>query len=102
MKVGSSFWRLSHEDLAAVLAALSPILPSLFSDDGAVTSRATVALLFLAVLLLPGAVAFADETITGLEIPTGNPLVIDLDAALTPISAEYLDTDRAKELPDLP
>ncbi len=44
----------------------------------------------------------ADETITGLEIPTGNPLVIDLDAALTPISAEYLDTDRAKELPDLP
>jgi putative MATE family efflux protein len=47
--------------LAAVLAALSPILPSLFSDDGAVTSRATVALLFLAVLLLPGAVAFADD-----------------------------------------
>ncbi len=44
----------------------------------------------------------ADDTITGLEIPTGNPLVIDLDAALTPTSAEYLDTDRAKELPDLP
>ncbi|MCR9194283.1 MAG: 2,3-diphosphoglycerate-dependent phosphoglycerate mutase [Hyphomonas sp.] len=44
----------------------------------------------------------ADDTITGLEIPTGNPLVIDLDGTLTPISAEYLDTDRAKELPDLP
>lgn len=44
----------------------------------------------------------ADDTITGLEIPTGNPLVIDLGGTLTPISAEYLDTDRAKELPDLP
>lgn len=44
----------------------------------------------------------ADDTITGVEIPTGNPLVIDLDAALTPVSAEYLDADRAKDLPDLP
>ena len=44
----------------------------------------------------------ADDTITGVEIPTGNPLVIDLDDALTPTAAEYLDADRAKDLPDLP
>ena len=44
----------------------------------------------------------ADDTITGVEIPTGNPLVIDLNDALTPIAAEYLDGERAKELPDLP
>ncbi|MEM8615884.1 MAG: 2,3-diphosphoglycerate-dependent phosphoglycerate mutase [Pseudomonadota bacterium] len=40
-----------------------------------------------------------DDTITGLEIPTGNPLVIELDAALKPLSAKYLDGDRARELP---
>jgi Na+-driven multidrug efflux pump len=39
----------------------SPLLPHLFSDDPAVISRATSALLFLAVLVLPGAVAFADD-----------------------------------------
>lgn len=43
-----------------------------------------------------------DETITGLEIPTGNPLVIQLDTNLKPIAARYLDTERAKDLPELP
>lgn len=43
-----------------------------------------------------------DETITGVEIPTGNPLVIDLNADLKPTSARYLDESRTKELPDLP
>lgn len=43
-----------------------------------------------------------DATITGLEIPTGNPLVLDLDADLKPISARYLDETRARDLPDLP
>ncbi|MEO1641979.1 MAG: 2,3-diphosphoglycerate-dependent phosphoglycerate mutase [Pseudomonadota bacterium] len=43
-----------------------------------------------------------DETITGVEIPTGNPLVIELNADLKPISARYLDDDRAKPLPELP
>ena len=44
----------------------------------------------------------ADDTITGLEIPTGNPLLIELDPALVPTSARYLDTERAKDLPELP
>ena len=43
-----------------------------------------------------------DETITGLEIPTGNPLLIDLDDRLVPVTARYLDIERARDLPDLP
>ena len=43
-----------------------------------------------------------DETITGVEIPTGNPLLIELDADLKPVAARYLDAERAKPLPELP
>tara|TARA_R110000787_G_scaffold44093_8_gene108018 strand:- start:6620 stop:7333 length:714 start_codon:yes stop_codon:yes gene_type:complete len=43
-----------------------------------------------------------DESITGIEIPTGNPLLIDLDANLKPISVRYLDSARATPLPELP
>ncbi|KCZ46177.1 2,3-diphosphoglycerate-dependent phosphoglycerate mutase [Hyphomonas pacifica] len=43
-----------------------------------------------------------DETITGIEIPTGNPLFIELDSDLKPISVQYLDADRGKPLPELP
>jgi len=43
-----------------------------------------------------------DNDITGLEIPTGNPLVLDVDAALVPVAARYLDTDRARDLPACP
>ena len=40
-----------------------------------------------------------DSDIVGVEIPTGNPLVIELDGALKPVSARYLDSDRAQPLP---
>jgi 2,3-bisphosphoglycerate-dependent phosphoglycerate mutase len=53
--------------------------------------RAIVKLLF----------AVADDAIVGVEIPTGNPLLIDLDAALEPTSARYLDETRAQPLPAL-
>ncbi|MCL4134480.1 UNVERIFIED_CONTAM: hypothetical protein GTU68_019018 [Idotea baltica] len=43
-----------------------------------------------------------DETITGVEIPTGNPLLIDLDGDLRPVAVRYLDETRAKPLPELP
>lgn len=43
-----------------------------------------------------------DETITGLEIPTGNPLLIELGTDLKPVSVRYLDAARAHALPDLP
>jgi 2,3-bisphosphoglycerate-dependent phosphoglycerate mutase len=51
--------------------------------------RAIVKLLF----------AVSDDAITGVEIPTGNPLVIELDAALKPTAARYLDETRATPLP---
>lgn len=44
----------------------------------------------------------ADTDITGVEIPTGNPLLIELDASLKPVSARYLDEERAADLPELP
>ena len=34
--------------------------------------------------------------------PTGNPLLIDLDASLKPVTVRYLDAARAKPLPALP
>ena len=40
-----------------------------------------------------------DEHIVGVEIPTGNPLLIDLDDDLRPVSARYLDAARATPLP---
>lgn len=43
-----------------------------------------------------------DDVITQVEIPTGNPLLIELDDDLKPISVRYLDADRAKDLPALP
>jgi len=53
--------------------------------------RAIVKLLF----------AVADDAIVGVEIPTGNPLLIELDAALKPAAARYLDEGRATALPAL-
>lgn len=43
-----------------------------------------------------------DDRIVGVEIPTGNPLDIDLDADLKPVAARYLDAARAADLPPLP
>ena len=43
-----------------------------------------------------------DAKIVDVEIPTGNPLLIELDAQLRPVSARYLDENRAQPLPALP
>jgi len=43
--------------------------------------------------------AVSGEAIVGVEIPTGNPLVIELDGALNPTAARYLDENRAMALP---
>jgi 2,3-bisphosphoglycerate-dependent phosphoglycerate mutase len=40
-----------------------------------------------------------DRDIIALEIPTGNPILIDLDANLAPTAARYLDESRAGPLP---
>jgi 2,3-bisphosphoglycerate-dependent phosphoglycerate mutase len=54
--------------------------------------RAIVKLLF----------AVADDAIVGVEIPTGNPLLIEMDTKLRPTAARYLDDSRAEKLPPLP
>lgn len=46
--------------------------------------------------------AVADNAIVEVEIPTGNPLLIELDAQLKPVSARYLDAARAQPLPPIP
>jgi 2,3-bisphosphoglycerate-dependent phosphoglycerate mutase len=51
--------------------------------------RAIVKLLF----------GLSGEAIVGVEIPTGNPLLIELDAALRPAESRYLDASRAQALP---
>ena len=43
----------------------------------------------------------SDEAIAGVDVPTGNPLLIELDSKLFPRAARYLDVDRAKPLPPL-
>jgi len=40
-----------------------------------------------------------DDEIVGVEIPTGNPLVVELDKNLRPTAARYLDEARAQPLP---
>jgi 2,3-bisphosphoglycerate-dependent phosphoglycerate mutase len=42
-----------------------------------------------------------DDRIVGVEIPTGNPLLIELNAAGRPRAARYLDDARAQELPEV-
>jgi 2,3-bisphosphoglycerate-dependent phosphoglycerate mutase len=42
-----------------------------------------------------------DDAIVGVEIPTGNPLLIELDDDLKPVKARYLDESRAETLPPL-
>lgn len=62
VRVGDTSTRLSlwcGGGLAVVLAATSPLIPHLFTGDPAVRSRLTAGLVILAVMQLPGAVAFA-------------------------------------------
>jgi len=42
-----------------------------------------------------------DDAIVGVEIPTSNPLLIELDAGLRPTAARYLDESRATALPSV-
>ena len=44
----------------------------------------------------------SDADIVSVEIPTGNPLVIDLEeGTVRPTAARYLDGERAQALPPL-
>jgi len=43
----------------------------------------------------------SDEAILDVEVPTGNPLVLQLNGDLKPLQAEYLDAERANPLPEV-
>ncbi len=78
--------------LAVVTAALAPVLPHLFTNDGPVIDRATGAVLWLAVLMVPAAVAFAYD---GVLIGAGDYRFLGRAAlaytlALVPIAAVVL------------
>ena len=47
--------------LAVLVAVSSPLIARAFTNDQAVVSRATVALIFLAAILIPGSIAFATD-----------------------------------------
>jgi len=46
--------------------------------------------------------AVPDQGIAALEVPTGNPMLIELSHDLRPLSARYLDAARAQPLPSSP
>jgi 2,3-bisphosphoglycerate-dependent phosphoglycerate mutase len=79
------YWR---EAIAPQLAAGETVLVAAHGNS----LRAIVKLLF----------QVPDADIVGVEIPTGNPLLIELDAQLRPVAARYLDESRAQPLPAAP
>ncbi|MBX3485666.1 2,3-diphosphoglycerate-dependent phosphoglycerate mutase [Phenylobacterium sp.] len=92
----------STESLATTLVRVEPywnadIAPRLKAGETLLVAahgnslRAIVKLLF----------GVSDDDIVGVEIPTGNPLVIELDANLKPTAARYLDAERATAVPPL-
>ncbi len=76
------FWQVA---IAPILASGTDVLIAAHGNS----LRALVKHLF----------AVPDNVITGVEIPTGNPLLVTLDANLKPTAARYLDPDRAADLP---
>lgn len=90
------------ESLKDTLARVQPcfdtlIAPRIHAGDSVLISahgnslRALVKILF----------GISDADILKVEVPTGNPLLIDLDG-MTPVSARYLDEARAEALPPCP
>jgi 2,3-bisphosphoglycerate-dependent phosphoglycerate mutase len=79
------YWRQS---IAPALAAGQRLLIAAHGNS----LRAIVKLLF----------QVSDQAIPGVEIPTGNPLLIELDPGLRPTRSRYLDEARAQPLPPAP
>ena len=74
----------------------STIRPRLISGESLIIAAHGNSLRALVKLLFD----VSDDAIVSVEIPTGNPLLIDLaDGTTTPVAARYLDEARAKDLP---
>ncbi|ADM10220.1 phosphoglycerate mutase [Parvularcula bermudensis HTCC2503] len=74
----------------------STIVPAISEGDLLIAAhgnslRALVKLLF----------AVGDDEITSVEIPTGNPLLVELNNQMRASSAKYLDDSRAQALPKI-
>jgi 2,3-bisphosphoglycerate-dependent phosphoglycerate mutase len=94
----------ASESLKTTLQRVEPywneeILPRLRAGEDVIIAahgnslRALVKLLF----------KVSDDAIMEIEVPTGNPLLIDLaEDGMTVLDARYLDKDRAQSLPPLP
>ena len=78
-------WAILNPKIAPKLAAGETVLVAAHGNS----LRAIVKLIY----------GVSDDAIVGVEIPTGNPLVVDLDGALKPTGARYLDETRAEKLP---
>jgi putative MATE family efflux protein len=81
--------------LAVLVVVAAPLLPHIFTADGAVASRATAALWWLAVMLVPGAIAFAYD---GVLIGAADYRFLGLAAlgyllAITPVGVAVLSLD---------
>ena len=77
-----------ESDIAPCLAAGETILVAAHGNS----LRAIVKHLFVV----------SDEVIPEVEMPTGNPLLVELSGDLKPLSARYLDAARATPIPPLP
>ncbi len=88
------------ESLATTLSRVQPywearIAPRLTAGETLLVAAHGNSLRAIVKLLL----GLGAQAIVGVEIPTGNPLLIELDAALKPTAARYLDASRAQSLP---
>ena len=91
------------ESLKTTLDRVSPyfesaIAPRLVSGESLIISAHGNSLRALAKILL----SVSDDDIVNLEIPTGNPLLFDLQpGTITPTAARYLNTERAQTIPPI-
>ncbi len=90
------------ESLETTLARVEPyftdqIAPKLSSNQDILISAHGNSLRALLMVLFK----VSPDDIMGFEIPTGNPLMIELEG-LKPVHAAYLDADRANPLPACP
>jgi 2,3-bisphosphoglycerate-dependent phosphoglycerate mutase len=90
------------ESLALTLRRVMPVwderlAPALRQDDNLLVAAHGNSLRALAKHLF----RIGDQEIVGLEIPTGNPLLVELSDDLRPRAARYLDEERAGPVPKI-
>ena len=90
------------ESLAMTLARVLPfwhetIVPSLAHENAIISAHGNSLRAILKHLF-----GLNEAEIMEIEVPTGNPLLIELSEELIPVYARYLDVERAQSLPEMP